>query len=314
MSVTGRPVKVSAIGTGFLLAGDASYIERVYRTVADEAKWADIIVLPEVWYGSYVVNPGDPMMDIMSNISGSYCTYILCPMYREQDGARYNTVMLFGRNGDVVSVHDKVFPFWGEIHGNPYVDAGADSCVYETDFGNIGVAICFSVNFPEVWRRLDDLGADIVFWPSAYAGGLSVQAHAINHHYYIVTATQERQCAIYDITGEILVHESFADDVYPVRVTLDLDRCVYHENFNVSPIEKMILSHHADIDVCWMAKEHWYALSAKRPGVLVRDIARRYGMEEIRSYIRRSRNMVDEHRGYPFITRLVENENEQGNE
>jgi hypothetical protein len=66
-------------------------------------------------------------------------------------------------------------------------------------------SICFDVNFPEVWKSLADRGAELVVWPSAYSAGTSLQAHALNNHYYIVTATADRDCQVYDITGERIV-------------------------------------------------------------------------------------------------------------
>ena len=72
--------------------------------------------------------------------------------------------------------------------------------VYDADFGKIGFAICYDVNFPEVWEMLAAGGAELVVWPSAYSGGRSLMAHAINHH-YIVTSTLEGT-AVFDIIGE----------------------------------------------------------------------------------------------------------------
>ncbi len=61
--------------------------------------------------------------------------------------------------------------------------------VYQADFWRIGVAICFDINFPEVWKTLADQGAELVVWPSAYSAGTALQARALNHRYYIVSAT-----------------------------------------------------------------------------------------------------------------------------
>ncbi len=45
----------------------------------------------------------------------------------------------------------------------------------------------------------------MVIWPSAYSAGRSLQAQAINFHYYIVSATHVPDCLVFDIDGEQLV-------------------------------------------------------------------------------------------------------------
>ena len=83
---------------------------------------------------------------------------------------------------------------------HPPVSPGDASTVYEADFGRVGLATCYDANFPEVWSRLSEQGAELVLWPSAYSAGRSLQAHAINHHYYIVTSSCDPDCIVYDIT------------------------------------------------------------------------------------------------------------------
>jgi len=116
-----------------------------------------------------------------------------------------------------------VFPYWSEYDLHPPVEPGRQVKVFQTDFGRLGLAICFDVNFPEVWQEMADQGAELVVWPSAYSAGTSLQAHALNHHFYIVTSTLTRDCLVYDVTGEELLYEK-SDDLNVSRITLDLDR------------------------------------------------------------------------------------------
>ena len=45
--------------------------------------------------------------------------------------------------------------------------------VMETDFGRMGLAICYDIGWPDLWTQLREQGAELVVWPSAYGGGLS---------------------------------------------------------------------------------------------------------------------------------------------
>jgi len=41
----------------------------------------------------------------------------------------------------------------------------------------------------------------------------------------------------------------------------------------------------------WMDREQWFVLNARRPGVSARGLAKQYGMEELRDYFDRSREI-----------------------
>src|SRR5205807_2086720 len=124
------------------------------------------------------------------------------------------------------------------------VDVGGTAPVYEADFGKIGFAICFDANFPEVWQRLADLGAELVLFPSAYYPGARIQAYAFNHSYYIVGVTGGGYTQVYDITGRELLFDH-SENMSISRIALDLDRGMYHTDFNVQKRDKLLREHSA---------------------------------------------------------------------
>ena len=54
-----------------------------------------------------------------------------------------------------------------------------------------------------------------------------------------------------------------------------------------------------------MKLEQWFVLKAKRPGASARELARQYGLEELRHYLDRSRESIDGRRGWQFEARVV---------
>lgn len=293
----GRPVRAVSIS----FRGEP--LERIRDLVdAEAARGTDLIILPETWRGQKD-NPeplDGPTVTAMTALAKKHRTYIVCPIDRTEGKRRLNSAVLLDRTGKVVLVYNKVYPYWSEFKLKPPVDIGDEVSVYQADFGRLGIAICFDVNFPAVWQRLADQGAELVVWPSAYSAGTSLQAHAINHHYYIVTSTLTRDCIVYDITGEELLYQR-SNDINVARITLDLDRGIYHENFSVRKRDKLLEEHGEDVfQEKWLAREQWFVLKARRPGVSARALARKYGMEELRDYIDRSRSEIDKMRGAPF--------------
>lgn len=98
----------------------------------------------------------------MAALASKHRTYIAVPIDRRDLGRRLNTVVLLDRTGHVVCHYDKDFPYWSEYAVTPPVSPGDAAEVFQADFGRIGFATCFDANFPEVWRRLSELGAEVV--------------------------------------------------------------------------------------------------------------------------------------------------------
>lgn len=300
----GRPVRIVSIGFK-----DSTPLEEIVQRMDGEGSHSpDIIVLPELCRGQNKASEEPlqgPTVKAMAALARKHKTYIVVPIDRKDGNRRLNSTVLLDRSGRVVCIYDKVFPYWSEYDVHPPVNPGEAVRVYEADFGRVGFATCFDVNFPEVWRALADKGAEMVIWPSAYSAGTSLQAHAINHHYYIVSCTQTPDCIAYDITGERIFY-GHAAGMNVSRVTLDLDRSIYHENFNIPKRNQLLRERSQDVvQERWMQLEQWFVLRAKRPGVSARQLAHQYGLEELRRYVERSRLAIDGRRGWEFTEKVA---------
>ena len=297
----GRPVRIVSLcfqGNGF---------SEILKIVDQEGeKGTDMIVLPETWRGDKLIETlNGESITALSALARKHNTYIISPIERKEGGSRYNTAVLIDRNGKVAGSYDKIYPYWDEFNLNPPVKPGIKGVpVFETDFGKIGMAICFDANFPEVWQELKDNGAEVVFWPSAYSAGSQLQAYALLHHYYIVTSTYSKDCQVYDITGARILDEK-SENITIARITLDLDRAIYHENFNMDKLDKLLKAHGDEVEKeVSMPREQWFVLRAKKPGVSARMLAKEFGMEELTDYQNRSRKEINLKRGFSFKNKL----------
>lgn len=291
MSEIGRPVRVVSISfSGRSLAEIIGVVDR------EAERGADLIALPETWLGQggSPESLDGPTVTAMAALARTHRTYIVCPIDRTEGERRLNSAVLLDRDGAIVGVYDKVYPYWSEYDLSPAVDIGHEIPVYQADFGRVGLSICFDVNFPEVWRRLADQGAEIVIWPSAYSAGTTLQAHALMNHFYIVSSTQTGDCIVYDITGEQILYEK-SHGINISRVELDLDRGIYHENFNIEKRDRLLRERGRDVvQDTHLEREQWFVLKAACPGVSARNVARDYGLEELRDYVDRSRREIDD--------------------
>jgi predicted amidohydrolase len=306
LATVGRPVQVVSLG---FRIGSKSLEEVAAVVNAEATRGCDLLVLPETWTGLEPERVDGPAVTALAAIARRRRTYIVCPIYRWDDaGHRWNSAIILDRQGEVACVYDKLYPYWSEFELTPPVQIGREAPVYQADFGRVGMAICFDVNFPAVWQRLAQGQAEMVLWPSAYSAGSSLQAHALNHHFVIVTATSTGDCQVFDITGERVLDERAdnSEGFNISRITLDLDRGIYHENFNREKRDRLLREHGDDVllEKC-LPREEWFVLKAKRAGVSARALARQYGMEELRDYKSRSCREIDERRGSGVIGNMA---------
>ena len=80
-------------------------------------------------------------------------------------GVPFNSSVVIDRQGELLGTYDKQHLWALERF---YFRSGCDCPVFDTDFGRIGVMICYDMGFPEVARMLALQGADLILCPSAW--------------------------------------------------------------------------------------------------------------------------------------------------
>ena len=93
----------------------------------------------------------------------------------ERDGdLLYNTCFVFDRSGGQIARHRKTHLFDVDVKGGQYFkesdtfSAGKDVTVFDTEFGKMGLCICFDMRFPELARLHAMEGAQVIFVPAAF--------------------------------------------------------------------------------------------------------------------------------------------------
>jgi predicted amidohydrolase len=192
------------------------------------ANGADIICLPE---GLTLIGTGNSYISAAETVPGPSSRYLGAVARKnnmyviagivERDGdVVYNTAILLDRNGELAGKYRKVSLPREEIEGG--MTPGDDLPVFDTDFGRIGIMICWDVSFPEVARTLAMKGAEVIFLP-IWGGNLTLtRARAIENQVYLVSSTYDMISAIFDLEGNVIDE---ADVNSPVVVSeVDLNR------------------------------------------------------------------------------------------
>jgi hypothetical protein len=284
-------VKVAALPIGF--GGDHEKKLSIALDLLDTAgqSGVDIACLPEEFSGMTAEPVPGPTTQAVGALAKKHHMWVVCPI-REQAGTeQYNTAVLLDREGKVAGYYRKVFVFWGEgLHASK---EGVK--VFDTDFGRIAILTCFDANFDEVWQEAERKGAEMVFWPSAYGGGMPLNGYAMIHNYFIVPVGFGNMM---DCFGRPAQKVEKPRERLAIT-TFDLDVTIVHCDFNGEKVRKLLSEHAGDVeqvpDVA-QAGENWYVLRATKPGIRVRDLCAEYKIETLREYRHRSREQITERR------------------
>lgn len=146
-------------------------------------KEADIIILPEIWnspYDSkcfrlYGEEENGESVHAMSTLAKRIKKYIVGGSIPELSGDKvYNTSYVFDREGKIIAKHRKMHLFDIDVKGgqrfceSEVLSAGNDVTVFDTEYGTIGVCICYDYRFPELARLMALKGARIIVVPAAF--------------------------------------------------------------------------------------------------------------------------------------------------
>jgi deaminated glutathione amidase len=122
-----------------------------------------------------------------------------------ENGKVYNTALLIDPSGIELARYQKVHLFDVNLpDGNTYQESSTVMAgshippVYSSkDLGTMGLSVCYDVRFPELYRHLSQLGADILFVPAAFTAytgkdhwQVLLQARAIENTCYIIAPAQ----------------------------------------------------------------------------------------------------------------------------
>jgi predicted amidohydrolase len=172
----------------------------------------DVVALPEVWplQGSAKLIrdaaepiPG-PRTDRLAEFAARHQVWVHGGSVLERDGERvFNTSVLFDRDGSMVATYRKIHLFDADPPGavpsreSDVFSAGDQVVTAETEFGRVGLSICYDLRFPELYRALAVRGATILFVPAAfrYETGVDhweplLRARAIEDQAFVVAAAQ----------------------------------------------------------------------------------------------------------------------------
>ncbi|WP_320823616.1 carbon-nitrogen hydrolase family protein [Reinekea sp.] len=178
---------------------------------------AELVVLPEMFAQFGVADPrplaaqertfNGPVGSVIRTLAQQYGLWIVAgtvPVLTDADRRPRARCHVVNAQGEVVSHYDKIHLFdavvgdqQGVYKESDSYSPGSEVVTVDSPWGILGLTVCYDLRFPELFRQLNDAGAELVLVPSAFTyktgqahWDILCRARAIENGYFIAAVNQ----------------------------------------------------------------------------------------------------------------------------
>lgn len=256
-----RKVKICTISMDSRVSGECSMAE-AFREIEEkiEAGAVDrpnLYLLPEAclsgldmkrlvdekWY----ISPGDHLWLKLSELAKTHNAYIVASVLTLREGKRYNSIIVFGRDGRQVFIYDKAYLTPSEIEAGMTNGSRTPEC-FNSEFGKIGFAICFDLNYRDLFENYYRQGMEILLFPSYFPGGRILSNIAFDFSCFAVSShAQGDESVFIDNFGR----ETARSNMFTPALTqnIELDSAVFHLSGNIDKIKDIKRKHGDAVEI-----------------------------------------------------------------
>jgi len=251
-----RKARICTISMNSLLHGNRSSKEDRFREATEKMKKGsldkpDLFLLPEIFLvndapGCYadpanIETEGNETYQRLGATARSYGAYVAAALLTRQDGVPHNSIVIFDRTGEPVFYYHKTFPTAGEIEQGISPGPRKPAC-FDADFGRIGVAICYDLNFQPLFRHYYDQGVELLLFSSYFPGGLLLQSWCYLYMFHAVTSHAQGYESV------------FVDNMGHVQARANMFAQVLTHEFE---LDSVVVPYYGNHEEAWAAKEKY---------------------------------------------------------
>lgn len=179
-------------------------LERVRAWAAEAARrGSDLTLFPELWASGYDLEHCQKyaapleagLFAQMSNLAQEHDMALGGSLLESRDGKVYNTFYLYGRDGQTLAIYRKIHLF-RLLEEEKWLNAGEELVLAHTPWGKAGLAVCYDLRFPEMFRAYALRGARLVLlvaeWPERRITHWRklLQVRAIENQYFVAAVNK----------------------------------------------------------------------------------------------------------------------------
>ncbi|MGW7358680.1 carbon-nitrogen family hydrolase [Streptomyces sp. NPDC054802] len=233
---------------------------RVAALVREQAD-AELVVLPELWpVGAFAYqqfeqeaeSPAGPTYEAMAGAARDAGVWLHAGSVVEKaaDGTLYNTALVISPAGELAASYRKIHRFGFDKGEAVMMGAGEELVTVSVAAGlTLGLATCYDLRFPELFRGLTDAGAQALVVPAGWPARrrdhwtLLARARAVENQAYVLACgtagihagvEQAGHSIVVDPWGEVLAEAGPDEEV----LTVDLDPAKVEKTREVFPALK----------------------------------------------------------------------------
>ncbi|MEV6022870.1 carbon-nitrogen family hydrolase [Streptomyces sp. NPDC052036] len=215
---------------------------RAASLVRDQAG-ADLVVLPELWttgafayedFGTEAEPLDGPTHEAMAKAASDAGVWLHAGSIPERapEGPLYNTSLVFSPSGELATAYRKIHRFGFDKGEAVLMGAGSELVTVRLPETTIGVATCYDLRFPELFRSLVAAGAETLVIPAGWPERrrshwtLLAQARAVENQAYVLACgtagthagvPQAGHSIVVDPWGEVLAEAGADEEILTVE-------------------------------------------------------------------------------------------------
>nr|WP_202469771.1 carbon-nitrogen family hydrolase [Streptomyces sp. SID2888] len=216
--------------------------QRAASLVRDQAG-VDLVVLPELWttgafayeeFAREAEHLDGPTYRAMAKAAGDAGVWLHAGSIpeRDPDGTLYNTSLLFSPSGELAAAYRKIHRFGFDKGEAVLMGAGTEPVTVPLPGTTLGVATCYDLRFPELFRALVDAGAETLVIPAGWPERrrshwtLLARARAVENQAFVLACgtagthagvPQAGHSIVVDPWGEVLADAGAEEEVLTVE-------------------------------------------------------------------------------------------------
>jgi predicted amidohydrolase len=257
----------------------------------------DLVCLPEgfLYAGMRSDYPRTAAVDATTEVLGCFSRlarearlYVAVPLLERSGDLVYNSVVLLDRCGHRIGTYRKriLYPSnasFAELENG--VTPGDGGGPFATDFGQLGVQVCFEVHWSAPWRRLRAAGVRLILYPSEQSGGMLLRQRAWQARSFIVSSVSKGgPSQVIDPIGQP------AAEWWPMTpgctIDLGLDFEIVHLDHNEQKLTRLLREHRGLIEIAHYRRERLCRITSRRPGLDLPSLLREQGILSLDEYLR----------------------------
>ncbi len=172
-------MRVASVQLSIIEESKEIALEHASRMIR-QCRGANLILLPELWnvgfmsfdrYRKEAETQEGPTLTLLRTLAKELSCHLYTGSFVERRGDRfYNSSFLLNPKGEILGNYQKIHLFTYQSEEAEILTRGTSITVIPTEFGNLGLATCYDLRFPELFRKMVDQEAEFFLiaaaWPT----------------------------------------------------------------------------------------------------------------------------------------------------